>query len=885
MLKAMCFFIPSHSLSAVRAVSRNGNARRARSQAAMGQAASFPFEVSEPADASHSARNPEAYWKHFKGRRKADQAEVSIHKLDKVSTPQLKVEAGLHGFQKMKTMRHPYILQYLDGVDLEREVILVTESVTPLGEWLAGLKAEFREEQVAWGLRCISAALDFLTGSPRHMTHGMVCSQNIFVTKAGDWKLGGLDLLCEWREGGKDIFHFQLHEALLPAQYRAPERRSNDMRAMLKGLPGALDIWALGILIGEVVEQSQGKPPSGALASIQRRLLSGDSSDRPSAGQILRHSYFSPRGTKDLIRVLDFLENFSLKEDGEKMDFFNSLVQSVARLPPEVGLHKILPTFRDYVHVGVGGNVSNTQVPDQALVQQQARQRQLVLAALPVCLEILKSLDDAAFADMGEPLLVSLFGMNDRAIRAMLLQHLQPLASKLSQNNINGRLFDSVLTGFADSAPQLRELTLKSMLSFSHRLNEKNLNDRLMRCLTKLQVDPEPSIRTNTTIFLGRIAAQLKGGSHARVLLPPFLKACRDPFPHARLAGLKAAAACITYFDAQSMATKVLPVVASLLIDVDGAVRDAAFHCQDVFIKALQAHAQKMKEDEDKRQSHTLGKQAGGGEGSESLSSSVLGASAASLGGLTSSVAAWGAQRMWTSPVRSLSHSGSSGVDRDDLVSKELCEASMKGGTSGPKQNEDDFFDTLAPSAPGSRVAAAASEDWGILTEGVKENGWTMDDDDEILGMQSSFGTRSAGEKENTSLPVSGLPRVSEKMEHAGRAVGPTTARKASPLTLGGFSKGTTAPLGGTGTLRPVTDDDLFSMLNDPSPAPPSKHKLMAMQPSLKIPLSIKDGTAVSSPLSVSLPESGPKKAIGTGRSRLQAKKLVASKTSDWDDF
>ncbi|EKU20011.1 hypothetical protein NGA_2050800, partial [Nannochloropsis gaditana CCMP526] len=91
----------------------------------------------------------------------------------------------------------------------------------------------------------------------------------------------------------------------------------------------------------------------------------------------------------------------------------------------------------------------------------------------------------------------------------------------------------------------------------------KNLNDRLMRCLTKLQVDPEPSIRTNTTIFLGRIAAQLKGGSHARVLLPPFLKACRDPFPHARLAGLKAAAACITYFDPQSMATKVLPVVAS----------------------------------------------------------------------------------------------------------------------------------------------------------------------------------------------------------------------------------------------------------------------------------------------------------------------------------
>jgi len=847
----------------------------------MGQATSFPFEVLEPAQSSYAARNPQAYWALFNGRRKADGAEVSIHKLDKVNTPKLKVEAGMHGFQKMKTMRHPYILQYLDGVELEKEVVLVTEPVTPLGEWLATLKPDFREEQVAWGLRCLAAALDFLTGAAHHMTHGMVCSHNVFVTKAGDWKLGGLDLLCEWRQGGKDIFHFQLHEALVPPEYRAPERRNNNMDLMLKAEPGAQDVWALGVLIGNVVELTEGKAPAGALASVQRRLLSENPKDRPSAGQILRHSYFSPKGTKELIRVLEFLENFSLKEDAEKLEFFNSLPPLVARLPPEVGIYKILPTFRDYVHVGGGGGmVAGGQAPDQALMEQQMRQRQLVLTALPVCLEILKGLDEPTFAEIGEPLLVSLFGMNDRAVRATLLQNLQPLASKLSEANVNGRLFDCVLTGFADSAPQLRELTLKSMLCFSHRLNDKNLNDRLMRCLTKLQVDPEPSIRTNTTIFLGRIAAQLKGGSRARVLLPAFLKACRDPFPHARLAGLKSAAACTAYFDPPSVATKVLPIVATLLIDVNGAVRDAAFQCHDAFMKVLQVNARQLKEVEDQRRNDMLEKQGGGGgllpAGMEGLSSSVLGAGAASLGGLTSSVAAWGAQKMWTSSTSMLGGSGSGGVSAPP--------EDLSGSSSVGRKEEEHFFDSLAPPAlSGSRVAAASSDGWGEVVGEGDGNGWGEDEDDNAFGEKetatiksASFGSTSAGGRTGSvSLSVSGLaggfaPAGGEKV-----AVVVPPASSLASLNLGG-GRTSAARMG---LIKPVTDDDLFSMLNDTSPAPSAFNRPARLQ--VPPPAVVK---AVASPMSSSLSDSGTKKLAGAGRSRLQAKKLEAS-PSDWDDF
>ncbi len=876
----------------------------------MGQAASFPFEALEPPNAYYATRT-QAYWALFRGKRKADGAEVSVFKLDKVQTPKLKLEAGLHGFQRMKTVRHPYILQYLEGVDLEKEVILVTEPVVPLGEWLATLTPEFREQQVAWGLRCLAAALEFLNGSPQHLAHGMVCLQNVFVTKAGDWKLGGLDLLCEWRQGGKDIFHFQLHEALVPPQYRAPERRNNNMDLMLQGSPGALDMYALGVLLGEVVEATEGKAPAGALATIQRRLLSENPKDRASAGQVLRHSYFSPSGTKELIRVLEFLENFSLKDDSDKVQFFQNLGPVVARLPPEVGIYKILPTFRDYVHVGNGGLVAGGQTPDGVLMQQQARQRQLVLAALPVCLEILKGLDEAAFAEMGEPLMVSLFGMNDRAVRATLLQNLQPLASKLSEANLNGRLFDSLLTGFVDSAPQLRELTLKSMLCLSHRLNDKNLNDRLMYSLGKLQADPEPSIRTNTTIFLGRIAAQLKEGNRARILLPAFLKACRDPFPHARLAGLKAAAACTAYFDPPSVATKVLPIVATLLIDGDGQVREVAFQCHEAFMKVLQAHAQVLKEGEDQRRSEMAGKQGGGGGGGGGGllpgGMDVLSGGAASLGGLTSSVAAWGAQKVWSSSTSLLGGSGSGAVHATGGVapaahdggSLSSSTTSMGRSTSEGRKEEENFFDSMAPPSatkPGSRVASASADGWEEGGgSGGKQGaaGWGDDLDDDLDdpwegsgGKSASFGSTKAAGTGGPALSVGGgvtggLGVKGSLRSSASSAAAPPSSYLGA-LKLGGTpaSKATTG-----GLVKPVTDDDLFSMLNETGPKP-NAYSLQAAGSGLARPAPSL-GASNTGSSSSSLSDSASKKAVTpvTGKGRLQAKKLEVPKDSMWDDF
>ena len=57
---------------------------------------------------------------------------------------------------------------------------------------------------------------------------------------------------------------------------------------------------------------------------------------------------------------------------------------------------------------------------------------------------------------------------------------------------------------------RLRENTLMSLIFVVEKLEETQLQDRLVRSVVNLQNDAEPSIRTNATIFLGKISVKLK---------------------------------------------------------------------------------------------------------------------------------------------------------------------------------------------------------------------------------------------------------------------------------------------------------------------------------------------------------------------------------------
>jgi SCY1-like protein 1 len=82
-----------------------------------------------------------------------------------------------------------------------------------------------------------------------------------------------------------------------------------------------------------------------------------------------------------------------------------------------------------------------------------------------------------------------------------------------------------------------------------------------------MQNDPEASIRTNTCILIGRLGPSLGYNTKRKVLVPAFARALKDPFVHARVAGLMAFMATIDCFDPGDLATKVIPNISPVLID------------------------------------------------------------------------------------------------------------------------------------------------------------------------------------------------------------------------------------------------------------------------------------------------------------------------------
>ena len=133
----------------------------------------------------------------------------------------------------------------------------------------------------------------------------------------------------------------------------------------------------------------------------------------------------------------------------------------------------------------------------------------------------------------------------------------------------------------------MREETLKCLVHVVEKLDEKHLQDILVRCITKLQNDTENSIRTNATIFLGRIAVKLKEGVRVRVLCVSFAKAMCDGFVHCRAAGLKAAIACLSLLDHSQLTSKLLPQVCSLLLDRSAEVRELSLKLLDLGLAVM----------------------------------------------------------------------------------------------------------------------------------------------------------------------------------------------------------------------------------------------------------------------------------------------------------
>jgi len=568
-------------------------------------ASSLPYTIGAEVDGG--CREVRGGWALHEGSQKSNGTAVTVFQAHK---PALggKLEPALAHFSRCRTMMHPHILKVLATLDTDYpdgstaststgkmtgDILIVTEHAMPLRTWLqqqaprsSNSGNHHQADELAWGLSNVIEAVHFLHTTAQ-LAHGNVSVDAIYVTRAGDYKLADFRLATPMPLSQ----HFvQWNSKCCPQNYQSPERLNRDWNAINGAAIHTMDSYSLGILIKEVYSLAgMGGVPDKLQKAVQR-LQTANIKMRPRVGPLLKCPIFqNPYST-----LQEFLNGIATKTSDEKLVFYQSLHHATkfSLLHKGLATQKVWPALLQTI--APGGGTSSVASPNAVTLQDS--QRREVLAVLPVLFQIMEEFlvhDQEEFQRLVTPVIEKMFAISDRGIRGALLTKVSLLEKQLTPAKLNSAVFEPMCSGFSDSAAQLRELTLKSTIVLVPHLSPANL-EKLVRYLVRLQGDAESSIRTNTVIFIGKIASHLSDTSRQRLILPAFTRAMKDPFTPCRLAALRAVLHCRVYFRPKDVAAKVLPCVVPHLMDSVQEVRKEAFAVVDEFMIVLRAESQTM---------------------------------------------------------------------------------------------------------------------------------------------------------------------------------------------------------------------------------------------------------------------------------------------------
>ncbi|KAG6857787.1 hypothetical protein H0H87_004203 [Tephrocybe sp. NHM501043] len=499
-----------------------------------------------------------------------------------------------NALRKLRSTRHPDVLKFMDAVETDTTIYIMTERVRPLQSVLktwSTREAKPREDWLLWGLHRISVALTFLN-DPCASTHGKVNINSIFISPSGEWKLGGFELFSNPKEESPILYTLG---ATYPdsSSWATPEVKKGGWSVLKDGEPAAADAYALGLLLHTVFNPMQGPPATAhpphppptvsssglipqTVFTSYKKLLNPNPKGRQTPKAFLEigmidNGFFA---SNKLVKVCLGLDNFALGSEVEKNTFLRALKESSTSFPPEFTSNRVLPSLVTALEYG-GASAA---------------------AILPLVLQFGSNVSPEEYPTVILVPLIKLYASPDRGNRMALLDHLPEYADKLDKKTVSDKIFPHLSTGFSDTVAVIREATTKSIILLAPKLTDRILNNDLLRYLAKMQTDPEASIRTNTCILIGRLGPTLGYHTKKKVLVPAFSRAIRDTFVHARVAGLMAFMATIDCFEVEDMANKVIPNIAFAMIDKEKLVRDQAFKAIELFVKRLESHAATMPE-------------------------------------------------------------------------------------------------------------------------------------------------------------------------------------------------------------------------------------------------------------------------------------------------
>ncbi|KAI0058015.1 ARM repeat-containing protein [Artomyces pyxidatus] len=539
-------------------------------------------------------------WTLYDATKRDDGTLVSVFEFDgAVPAKRNLLPLAKNALRKLRATRHPNVLKFMDAVDSDTTIYIMTERVRPLASELSSWSSkgeQMRQDWLLWGLHRVTTALAFIN-DPCNSTHGSIRVDSIFLSSSGEWKLGGFEVLSSPTDEAAVLYTFA---GLLPDanSIASPEVRKGGWSALKQSPPAAADSYALALLIHSLFNPNAGPPPTaqpphpppqpssrGAIPpsvfTSFKKLLNPNPKPRMTAKTFLEAGLAESLGDgggffkeNRLLKICEGLESFGLMADGERAVLLRTIKDVAPSLPATFAAHLVLPSLLTALsHPTMASSAS---------------------AVIPLVVQLGNTLPPADYDKTVLDPVVKLFASPDRGTRMALLENLPEFSDKLDKKTVSEKIWPHLQTGFTDTVAVLREATIKSIGVLTTKFTDRILNNDLLRHLARLQSDTEPSIRTNTVILLARLGPLLGPNTRGKMLSPAFARALRDDFTAARVAGVRAFVACAACFEVPEIAGRVVGLLAGAVIDKEKVVRDEAFKAVELFMKRLETHAATM---------------------------------------------------------------------------------------------------------------------------------------------------------------------------------------------------------------------------------------------------------------------------------------------------
>ncbi|SCV05726.1 LANO_0H13828g1_1 [Lachancea nothofagi CBS 11611] len=529
----------------------------------------FPYSL----EAEPTVSTP--IWQAVDGHRKSDSLPVTVFSFERSKGNSVLEGLVANAIHHFKVLKLPGIVKVLDVLETNPATsYVVTERVSPL------VTKGLSQQALNLGIYQLSETLECLHNQAQVVLASLTAG-TVFVNQRGEWCLFGLELCSKISD--------------LSFLKRNVGPYTSLAAGTVLEVPVTTTSNADSVLLAKFISAICVRIPSE-----WNQLLASLEHGRLTLAQFVSRARETRPFQSTLIAIYQDLKEFHIKDPQGKLLAMTDLQRKIMDDP--AALRGCTPGFVEHYLIPEIAHCISTVLEAQQQ-QPNTTTATTVVSFLASLLELTcseSSVTDSkpVFDKYVKPIIFENFKQSDRQLRFLLLVYLTNILPKLTNSEVSDRIFPHFVQGLADSDGTMRIQTLKKIPDIVPMITERQLNNDLLRHLAKTQVDSNVEIRTWTILTISGLSKKLSASNNrSGILATAFTKSLKDPQIKPKLAALYGLETSLELFDTDTIANKILTVIAPGLLDKNRQVRSKAKELFRLYLTNLEEEADKIPTD------------------------------------------------------------------------------------------------------------------------------------------------------------------------------------------------------------------------------------------------------------------------------------------------